>query len=463
MSEFGGPVFEFPFISIDRFDKENLQSTVYLLSHCHADHMVGLGDPAFFERLKLKRLNLFCHRLSAGLLRALPQYEQLLPHVIPLETDLPVTIEVCDQLGNFKYTCTLTLISAGHCPGSVMFLLNTSHVSVLFTGDFRFDIGQGNRMKLSNELVPLNDLCLDNVYVDTTFCREGLDFIPSRESCLSVIFDTVERWLASGSSKNVVHFQNRTRYGYEFLMKELAERFNTKIHVNIQQFELYNFVPSIQKFLTVEPSLTFLHFCKSFCGFDANLKLPCQHSLNFMPQVLTIIPTAMFFTKGESMPSQLVKAISERTIRCCYSTHSSTEEIVDFLSCLNFKALTPFVRPDKETTIDSVKMLLYRKLRQIKGKELVEGPSNEAEDSAGNLWSDKISFSKISGVKRNLNDENLAPTVNTEYEDKVPSKVVFEEDEMKVTESESVKESESEPSTTTTFDSESLINLLNLI
>ena len=42
MSEFPGPISEFPGVSIDRFSSENLKSKVYFLSHCHTDHMVAL-------------------------------------------------------------------------------------------------------------------------------------------------------------------------------------------------------------------------------------------------------------------------------------------------------------------------------------------------------------------------------------------------------------------------------------
>ena len=52
MSDFDGPKLEFPGVSIDRFNGENFKSTVYLLSHCHTDHMMGLNEPELFERLK---------------------------------------------------------------------------------------------------------------------------------------------------------------------------------------------------------------------------------------------------------------------------------------------------------------------------------------------------------------------------------------------------------------------------
>ena len=52
MSEFSGPISEFPRVSIDHFNGENLKSTVYFFSHCHTDHMVGLNEPELFEKLK---------------------------------------------------------------------------------------------------------------------------------------------------------------------------------------------------------------------------------------------------------------------------------------------------------------------------------------------------------------------------------------------------------------------------
>lgn len=44
MSTFGGIMTEFPFISVDRFDNDNVDSQLFFLSHCHMDHMVGLSD-----------------------------------------------------------------------------------------------------------------------------------------------------------------------------------------------------------------------------------------------------------------------------------------------------------------------------------------------------------------------------------------------------------------------------------
>ena len=69
MSEFAGPISEFPGVSIDRFNGENLKPTVYCLSHCHTDHMVGLDEPELFESLRLYNLGTYCLKVSAALLR----------------------------------------------------------------------------------------------------------------------------------------------------------------------------------------------------------------------------------------------------------------------------------------------------------------------------------------------------------------------------------------------------------
>ena len=63
------------------------------------------------------------------------------------------------------------------------------------------------------------------------------------------------------------------------------------------------------------------------------------------------------------MPGRLVKAVSERTVRCWYSSHSSADEINDFLSSLQFESITPFVCQDKDTPFDSVKAFILNTLK----------------------------------------------------------------------------------------------------
>lgn len=44
MSSFQGQMAEYPTISIDRFDRENLRARAYFLSHCHKGEYAFLGS-----------------------------------------------------------------------------------------------------------------------------------------------------------------------------------------------------------------------------------------------------------------------------------------------------------------------------------------------------------------------------------------------------------------------------------
>ena len=56
------------------------------------------------------------------MLSALPLYVPLTPYIIPMDSDNETKLNVSLE-GDETHTLTVTLIPAGHCPGSVMFLL----------------------------------------------------------------------------------------------------------------------------------------------------------------------------------------------------------------------------------------------------------------------------------------------------------------------------------------------------
>ena len=92
--------------------------------------MVDLNEPELFERLKHYNLKIYCHKVSAALLSALPLYVHLTQYIIPLDSDNETTLNVSLK-GDETHTLTVTFIPVGHCPGSVMFLLVSKEKSVL--------------------------------------------------------------------------------------------------------------------------------------------------------------------------------------------------------------------------------------------------------------------------------------------------------------------------------------------
>lgn len=381
MSCFAGKTREFPDISLDRFDSDNLNSVVYFLSHCHSDHMIGLEAPEFAARLSTyPSIKLYCQTVTAGLLLAMPPYAHLRPYVqsMPIDDEHLISVESVD--GKNKYHVTVTLIPAGHCPGSTMILIQQdSNCTVLYTGDFRVHVG---------DTVKLRSLFTDgvlrskirSVYADTTFCVPEALYIPSRENCKTIVIDTISNWLGreNSNSRQIVHIFSRSFYGYEYLMMALAQHFKCKVHVSSVQYQRYRFVPDITNHLTNDASSTQIHFCQSnkLRGkFDKTL--PCGNELNFSPNLLQIIPSVMYFTKSTVTPKEMVMCESERVVRVCYSSHSSYEEIVDFLAAIKPEFIYANVRPNSNLTLEDVR-------RSLSFLEC----SSDSETSAEPEWAD---------------------------------------------------------------------------
>ena len=115
----------------------------------------------------------------------------------------------------------------------------------------------------------------------------------------------------------------------------------------------------------------------------------------------------MFFTKNEIMPGRLVKAVSERTIWCCYSSHFSADGIIDFLSDLQFESIISFVCPDKYTPLDTVKAFIFNTLKH-------QNP-NKSNDSSTKLWKEKIKFYER-GKRKLYLEKNSTNTPDYEYQ-----------------------------------------------
>ena len=172
--------------------------------------MVGFNEPELFDSLKHYNLKVYYQKVSAAFKSALPLYVHLTPYIIPLDSDVEIKLNV-SLAGHETHTLIVNFMPAGHCQGSVMFLLVSKEKSVIFTGDFRWQVGHTKQINhLFDHLQEAAVHNFDSIYNDTTFCKTYSNFIPCRESCLSAIFQAVSAWLCSFQN-NVVHFCNKTR------------------------------------------------------------------------------------------------------------------------------------------------------------------------------------------------------------------------------------------------------------
>ncbi|XP_029018735.1 protein artemis isoform X2 [Betta splendens] len=355
MSSFAGRMKEYPTVSLDRFDKENLHARAYFLSHCHKDHMKGLKGPLLKRKLQFSRtVRLYCSFVTKELLLNNPKYAFWEEYIVPLELESPTQISLVDEASGEKEEIVVTLLPAGHCPGSVMFLLEGSKGNVLYTGDFRLATGDASRIEHLHSGSRVKDI--QSVYLDSTFYDPRYYQIPTREVCLNGISELIGNWI-SQSPYHVVWLNCKAAYGYEYLFTNLGDEFNTQIHVN--SLSMFKNMPEILSYVTTDRR-TQIHACrhpKDEEYLQGN-RLPCGcTAADGTPlRIISIKPSTMWFGERTKKTNVIIKT-GASSFRACYSFHSSYSEIKDFLSYLQPVNIYPSVIPIGRTLTEVSQLL----------------------------------------------------------------------------------------------------------
>ncbi|KAK5619786.1 hypothetical protein CRENBAI_007387 [Crenichthys baileyi] len=372
MSSFAGRMREYPTVSLDRFDRENLHAQAYFLSHCHKDHMKGLKGPLLKRKLQLSRtVRLYCSFVTKELLLNNPKYAFWEEYVVPLELESPTQISLVDEASGEKEEIVVTLLPAGHCPGSVMFLFEGRQGNVLYTGDFRLAVGDASRMDHLHSGSRVKDI--QSVYLDSTFYDPRFYQIPSREVCLKGISELIGNWI-SQSSYHVVWLNCKAAYGYEYLFTNLGDEFGTQIHVN--SLAMFKKMPEILSYVTTDRRSQ-IHACrhpKDEEFFQGN-RVPCGcTAADGTPlRIISIKPSTMWFGERTKKTNVVIKT-GNSSYRACFSFHSSYSEIKDFLSYLQPVNILPSVIPIGRTLAEVSQMLRLMCRNQPDGAAFIYKP-----------------------------------------------------------------------------------------
>ncbi|XP_076657644.1 DNA cross-link repair protein snm1 [Halictus rubicundus] len=364
MSTFLGLIKEIPGISVDRFDEENLASSVFFLSHCHCDHMKGLSD-IFFENLNVHSKYLYCSPITKALLENKFNFKTSCVRTIDIEK--PVVIEY-NLHNEDKILVTVTCVSAGHCLGSVMFLFERNDISVLYTGDFRinpidFPKLKGLHYRKDSKLVPRT---FTKIYLDTTFLSNDFPSFPTRIESMIKMRYVIKKWL-NEDPRNVVILECSANYGSEFLFVELSKLLNMKIHVKDSVYKSYCRIGDLSDHIANDAYSTLIHACKSKFSSPGLYCRPDVSSAN----ILTIIPSVLKWRKKDTSIVGTWDDVKERTFNICYSTHSSYNELTAFLQYFKALEIYPCVikTESKEDTYHLLNEITKKSDRNMSVKE----------------------------------------------------------------------------------------------
>ncbi|CAF3339700.1 unnamed protein product [Rotaria socialis] len=324
MCTFNGILSEYPWISIDSFLEANCQvSRVFFVSHIHTDHLRGLDESTFYQyTTNNPSIRIYCSESSRHFLSILPAYKHLSKFYSIINVNQPLTIQ---NPTDKNVSLTVTCFGSGHCPGSLMLLFEGSHGTVLYTGDFRLYSHQSNRHRIILSKKPI-----DTLYIDMTFFEPSIRQLPQRKQSCQKLIHLIEQY-----DNRYFHLKTSARVGYEYIYTSLYHHFGILIHVNHEQYHLYDCLPQVQQALTTDGSRTRIHACWP----------NCSHSKFSIKIVLSVL----WFTLQQQSNCPLIR-IATDYYRLCYSLHSSYNEICTFVKQISPIRIHPIALPSQLTS-----------------------------------------------------------------------------------------------------------------
>jgi DNA cross-link repair 1B protein len=198
--------------------RNDLTTYCFFLSHCHADHIMGLHSSWNYGKIYTSVISkiLICDK-----------FPHLKDYAVGLEMDEEHWIYLDESK---KEGVSVVLMDACHCPGAVMFLFKGKMGTVLHTGDFRFHPSMLEHPKLCppgrrNDEMKGITVDIDYLHLDNTFANPEYDF-PTREEA----YKTLKEIVANHKEYRVFLFSYTL--GKEEVLLNLAEDFESLIVVD---------------------------------------------------------------------------------------------------------------------------------------------------------------------------------------------------------------------------------------
>lgn len=326
------------FLCIDLFESKTYGCESFLLSHYHFDHMKGLFRSNFAEILNTsEEKRIYCSPLTTSFLTKNPLRSFVASKIIPLEICKPTIIKELPTTD-----VVVTALPAGHCPGSVMFLIEYNNKRILYTGDFRISVSNFKEIKSSLTNADKTIKKINDLYLDTTFAvNSEYNNFPPREKCEKVLLQLVDEWLCR-NAEHKVFIRIPACIGTEYLYISLYKRFKKKVVVHGDAFhQFYAHVDEVamcvESYDCAQDEWS-IHVCNKG---DCNVRMNYKNTKIIKPCVLPFVRNTFLRSSLKVNSKYGVPYISEsddRYVKVFYSSHCSLNEL---------KEVVEFVNPDR--------------------------------------------------------------------------------------------------------------------
>jgi len=269
-----------------------------LITHYHADHLEGL------HRWN-GRSRIFCTETTAQLLMQLDGLPADVFHLVAVDTEF--------DLKTANGAARVRVLDANHCPGAVMFHIQTRQRRILYTGDFR--LNDAIRARCRELARP------DLLYVDATYAHPRYRFPPQEQAIGEVLALIRSRWDAAEICLAVYTI------GKSKLLQAICDEFGLPFYAPEQMRRAYEAIGISHLVTRDKHSTRFRAYARGY--FDKYFRLSARYQ---SPHVAVIIPTGWALDLEARDPAYHYVA---------YSEHCDYQELQEFKALVQARKVIP--------------------------------------------------------------------------------------------------------------------------
>ncbi|KAM0838668.1 hypothetical protein ACQ4PT_060830 [Festuca glaucescens] len=274
-AQIGKTAMEEGLLSVDKFSGG---SQVYFMTHLHQDHTRGLGAAGGWRHGPL-----YCSPVTARLLPTrFPGIDASL--IRPIAPGESAPLSLSSPTSGRIFSLHVTAIPALHCPGSLMYLFRGDLGCMLFTGDFRWELGCEEARSAKKALLEaLAGDSVDVLYMDNTYCHPTLNFPPRH-----VVAEQIVNIIRAHPDHEVIIGVNNL--GKEDLLLHISIALQTKIWVWPQRLLTVHLlgIDDNREIFTTDTSLTRVRAVPRY-----SLTIATLEALNTVCPTIGIMPSGI--------------------------------------------------------------------------------------------------------------------------------------------------------------------------